>query len=450
MKFQPHDYQRYCISRMLTEPRLGLFLNMGLGKTVITLTALNEMLYYRESAKEILIIAPKYVAETTWTQEAKKWEHLKHLKIVKILGNKNQRVKAVNTPSHIYIINWENLAWLVDNFKWRWDTVIIDELSRFKNRNAKCFKKLKSVLPHIKRLYGLTGTPAANGFEDLWAQVYLIDRGERLEKTISAYREKYFKVDRYFGQYARTYKLVDGAEEKIRDKIKDICISLQESDYVKLPEKIESNVLIELSAKELKQYRKMERDMILSLPEGEIVASSAAVVTNKLLQIASGCVYDENGATHIIHNRKIEVFKEILKDCENDSVLVFYNFKHEKDQILKAVPEARVLNSDEDIRAWNNKEIKVLLAHPASAGYGLNMQNGGHIIIWFSPTWNLELYEQANARLLRQGQREPVVIKHLIAKDTMDSVVMKALRSKDRAQSTLLESLQEKLKEFSE
>lgn len=449
MRFEPHDFQTYCIKRMINEPRLGLFINMGFGKTVITLTALNEMIYYQHSAKQVLIIAPKYVAETTWTEEVKKWEHLKHIKIIKILGNKKKRLEAVNTPGSIYIINWENLAWLVDTVKWRWDTVIIDELSRFKNRNAKCFKKLKSVLPHIKRLYGLTGTPAANGYEDLWAQVYLIDRGKRLEKTISAYREKYFTVDRYFGMYARSYKLVDGAEEKIKNKISDICISLQESDYINLPGILESNVLIELSEKELKQYREMEREMILLLPEGEIIASSAAVVTNKLLQIASGSVYDENGEVHKIHTRKIEVLKEILKDLSGEPALVFYNFKHEKDEILKAIPEARVLTSDEDIKAWNKKEIKLLLAHPASAGYGLNMQDGGHIIIWYSPTWNLELYDQANARLNRQGQKEPVIVKHLIAKDTMDSVVLKALKSKEHSQETLLKNLQEKLKEFS-
>lgn len=450
MIFKPHDYQHYCISRMIRESRLGLFLRMGLGKTVITLTALNELITYRNETKKALIIAPKKVAETTWTDEAGKWEHLKHLRISKILGNQKQRIAAVEEDADIYVINRENIPWLVDNFKrsWKWDTVIIDELSSFKNPQAKRFKKLKTMLPFIKRLYGLTGTPAANGLLDLWAQMYLIDQGVRLEKTITAYKDKYFLPDKRNATTVFTYKLKPGCEEVIKDRISDICISLKQSDYVKLPPLLKTISKVILPPSAVKAYKEIERDMFTQLPEGVITAANAGVVAGKLLQIASGAVYDETGEYKVVHSAKLEALAEILEAAQDENILVFYNFQHEKELILENFPEAKILENGSDITAWNNGQIKMLLTHPASAGYGLNLQKGGHVVVWFSPTWNLEQYEQANARLHRQGQAEPVTVIHLIAAGSIDEVVLSALKKKDKTQSALLEALQKRLEEI--
>lgn len=450
MRFKPHDYQVYCINRMIEEPRLGLMLSMGLGKSAITLTALNELMFYQHKVNKALIIAPKRVAETTWSEECEKWDHLKHFRISKILGNEEKRKQAVKADADIYIINRENVSWLVDNFKsnWKWDTVVIDELSSFKNHTAKRFKSLKLMLPHIKRLYGLTGTPAANGLLDLWAQVYLLDQGKRLYKTIGQYRERFFKPDKRNGQIVYSYKLKSDAEPIIRKRISDICISIKSSDYIDLPKCIYQNQTLILSDKSQKAYQKMEQTLVLELTNTEITAVNAGVLTNKLLQIASGSIYDEFGKYHLIHKEKLEVLKEIIEQVKSP-VLVFYNFKHERDLILKEIPEARLLDSEKEVWEWNSGKIEILLAHPASAGYGLNMQQGGHNIIWFSPTWNLELYEQANARLNRQGQTETVTVNHIIAKNTIDETVMKALTKKDKTQTVLLEALEAKLNELS-
>lgn len=449
MKFTPHDYQNYCIHRMLNEPRLGLFLNMGLGKTVISLTAINEMLFYRKTTAKVLVIAPKRVAETTWTDEKDKWDHLKHLRIAKILGTAKQRMDAANSDADIYVINRENVVWLVEHFNknWKWDTVIIDELSSFKNHKSKRFRALKKMMPHISRLYGLTGTPAANGLIDLWAQLYLLDGGERLFKTIGRYRETYFLPDKRNATVVFSYKLKPGAEEQIRERISDICVSLKSGDYVELPDCVSRTSTLNLSPKAKKAYEKMERESVLEMMDGEISAFNAGVLTNKLLQIASGCVYDDSGKYHVIHNEKIEVLKEIIEEAQSP-VLVFYNFVHEREMILKEIKDARVLTNDADIKKWNAGKIPVLLAHPASCGYGLNMQAGGHTAVWFSPTWNLEQYQQANARLNRQGQTETVTINHIIAKGTVDETVMSALTGKDKVQSALLNELERKYKEF--
>lgn len=399
-----------------------------------------------------MIIAPKKVAETTWTEEAMKWEHLKGLTFSKILGTQKQRLEAARADADIYIINRENVVWLVDNFKhdWRWDCIVIDELSSFKNHSAKRFKALKKVLPQIHRLYGLTGTPAANGLIDLWAQIFLLDRGERLEKTVTAYRNKYFTPDKRNAYTVFTYKLKKGAEETIRNRIKDICVSIDSSKFVKLPDRVDMKTVVKLDDKTLEQYESMQKDMLLELPEGDISAANAAAVTNKLLQIASGCVYDETGEYHVVHDSKLEALKEIIEATGDESVLVFYNFKHEKVRILEEFKEAVELKDEMIAQAWNAGKVKILLAHPASSGYGLNLQAGGHIIVWVSPTWNLEQYQQANARLYRQGQNEPVVIQHLIAKDTIDETVMKVLEGKDKEQITLLKALEAKLRELKE
>ncbi len=452
MIFKPHPYQNYCINRIINEDHLGLFLNMGLGKTVITLTALNELIFYKHAVNRVLVIAPKKVAETTWTAEALKWEHLKSLKFSKILGTQAKRKKAVEAEADVYIINRENVAWLVDNFKsnWKWDCVVIDELSSFKNHSAKRFKKLKQVLPHINRLYGLTGTPASNGLIDLWAQLYLLDQGKRLGKTVTSYRNEYFTPDKRNAYTVFTYKLKKGAEKRIRNRIEDICVSIDSSDYVTLPDRVEMKTVIKLDDKVLKQYQEMEKDMLLELPEGEITAVNAAAVTNKLLQIASGCIYEESGLYHVLHDSKLEALKEIIEAAGDEPVLVFYNFKFEKERILDEFKEAVELKDEATAVAWNDRRIKLLLAHPASSGYGLNLQAGGHIIVWISPTWNLEQYQQANARLFRQGQKEPVIIQHILAEGTIDNHVMNVLEGKDKEQASLLKALEAKLKELKE
>lgn len=449
MRFKPHDYQLYCINRMLNEPRLGLFLNMGLGKTVITLTVLNELIFYRKTINKVLIIAPKRVAETTWSDEKDKWDHLKHLKISKILGSRSEREEAIKREADIYIINRENVQWLIENHRdeWKWDTVVIDELSSFKNSSSKRFKRLKIMLPHIKRLYGLTGTPAANGYLDLWAQVYLLDEGKRLFKTLRQYKDTYFLPDKRNSHVIFTYKLKDGAERLIKERIDDICISLKSGDYIEMPDCVYQEHSLRLSDSTLKKYRILERDLVLELAETDITAVNAGVLTNKLLQIASGSVYDETGDYHTIHTEKLEVLKEIIEQA-GSPVLVFYNFKHERDLILKNFKEAKMLEDERQVREWNRGEIPILVAHPASCAYGLNLQAGGHHVVWFSPTWNLEQYEQANARLNRQGQTETVTISHIIAKDTVDEIVMRSLQAKDKAQTALLKALEEKYKEL--
>ena len=450
MRFRPHDYQTYCIKRMINEDHLGLFLNMGLGKTVITLTALNELIFYQNKVRHALIIAPKRVAETTWSDEASKWDHLKHLSPVKILGSKKERLKAARTESEIYVINRENVSWLAKEFKnnWKWDCVVIDELSSFKNHQSKRFKSLKAMLPKINRVYGLTGTPAANGLIDLWAQLYLLDKGERLEPTIGKYRYKYFKPDKRNAHVIFTYKLLPGSEELIRQKISDICISLKSSDYVKMPKLIKTNTTVELDKETKKHYTDMQKDMLVSLPDGDISAVNAAAVTTKLLQIASGAVYDSEGAVHKVHTEKLEALKEIIEAANGEPVLVFYNYKHERDLVLENIEGSVELKGKDTLNKWNNRQIPVLVAHPASCGYGLNMQQGGRYIVWYSPTWNLEQYEQANARLFRQGQKRQVVINHLLANNTMDFKVLNALKSKDKTQTALLKELERKRSEI--
>lgn len=449
MRFKPHDYQLYCIRRMMNEPRLGLFLNMGLGKTVISLTAVNEMIFYQNTASKVLVIAPKRVAETTWSDEKNKWDHLKHLRISKILGTNSARMKAAEADADIYLINRENVTWLVENFRknWKWDTVIIDELSSFKNHNSKRFKALKRMLPHINRLYGLTGTPAANGLMDLWAQIYLLDEGKRLYKTIGQYRTRFFDPEKRNSYVVFSYKLKKGADKLIRERISDICISLKSDDYVELPECVYHTAEFDLSPKAKKAYIEMERESVLELADGEITAFNAGVLTNKLLQIASGSVYDKDGNYHVIHEEKIEILKELIEEAVSP-VLVFYNFTHERDMIQKFIDGAHVLEGESDLKEWNAGKIPVLLAHPASCGYGLNMQEGGHTVVWFSPTWNLEQYEQANARVNRQGQKEIVTISHIIARGTVDEAVMRALSGKEKVQTTLLEELERKYQEL--
>ena len=446
MKFVPHEYQKRAIDKVVDQTHVGLFLDMGLGKTVITLTAINRLMYEEFEVSRVLVIAPKRVAEDTWTREHAKWDHLQHLKVSRILGTASQRMNALKADKDVYVIGRDNVVWLVDKLgaDWPFDMVVIDELSSFKNPQAKRFRALRKVMPRVRRVVGLTGTPSPNGLMDLWAQIYLLDRGERLERTLGAYREKYFRAGARSGYVVYKWLPLKGAEEKIRDRISDICVSMSAADYLKLPERIDNVITVGLTEKELAAYRKMEAEQLLEL-EGDdmVVALNAAAVMTKLLQIANGSVYTASGAVERIHDAKLEALEEIV-DTTDSPVLVFYSFRHDQSAILGKIKGARILSGPQDIADWNDGKIRVLLAHPASVGYGLNLQDGGHTIVWYGLTWSLELYQQANARLYRQGQQKPVIIHHLIAGGTVDEQVMRALQAKDTSQAALLAALKER------
>lgn len=455
-KFVPHEYQRYCIGRIISDPALGLLLDMGLGKTVITLTAINDLRYNRFAIGKTLVIAPKKVAEDTWTREAAKWEHLRLLRVMPVLGSLSKRIRALASPADVYVINRENVAWLVDYYKnsWPFEMVVIDELSSFKNYRSKRFRALKAIRPHIKRIVGLTGTPAPNGLIDLWAQIYLLDGGARLGKTISEYRRNYFLPDKRNAQQIFTYKPMEDSEDSIKEHISDICISLRAQDYLSLPPRVDNVVHVHLDTKARKQYEQMERELLLQVDEDTIDAQSAAALSNKLLQICNGAVYDADHKVIPIHDCKLDAYLELIEAANGAPVLTFYNFQHDRDRIIKALKKLRLrvgeLKSSADIDAWNNHEIDVLLAHPASAAYGLNLQAGGNQIIWFGLNWSLELYQQANARLYRQGQSETVVIHHLVTEDSRDMDVLAVLDDKGDVQNALMDSLKARIKKIKE
>ncbi|MEZ3454020.1 MAG: DEAD/DEAH box helicase [Oscillospiraceae bacterium] len=452
-QYIPHGYQAYCTERIIGDRSIGLFLDMGLGKTVITLTAINELIYNRFEVGRVLVIAPKKVAESTWSAEAKKWEHLKRLRISKILGTVQQRIRGLNTPADVYIINRENVPWLVDydSNAWRFDMVVADELSSFKSSKAQRFKSLCWVRQHISRFVGLTGTPASNGLTDLWAQVYLLDGGKRLGKKITHFRARYCECETHGGHFT-TYSMKPGAEGAIRTAISDICVSMKAEDYLTLPECITVDVPVVLDAKAKKRYDRFERDMLLQIDENTLDAGTAAVLTGKLLQFANGAVYDENRTAVEVHGCKLDVLTELIEGLNGQHALLFYNFQHDVDRIMERFARSgltvRQLKTDRDCRDWNDGKIDVLLAHPASAGYGLNLQQGGHHVIWFGLNWSLELYEQANKRLHRQGQREAVIVHRLIAQDTRDVDVAAALEGKSDVQNALLEALKAKIWEI--
>ena len=415
-------------------------------KTVITLTAINRLMYEEFEVSRVLVIAPKRVAEDTWTREHAKWDHLQHLKVSRILGTASQRMNALKADKDVYVIGRDNVVWLIEALapNWPFDMVVIDELSSFKNPQAKRFRALRKVMPRVSRVVGLTGTPSPNGLMDLWAELYLLDRGERLERTLGAYREKYFKPGARSGYVVFKWLPVKGAEKQIRDRISDICVSMSAADYLTLPERIDNVIPVSLSKKELAAYRKMEEEQLLELGDDDmIVALNAAAVMTKLLQIANGSVYTASGAVERIHDAKLEALEEIV-DTTDSPVLVFYSFRHDLGAILGAIEGARTLEGPQDIADWNDGKIRVLLAHPASVGYGLNLQDGGHTIVWYGLTWSLELYQQANARLYRQGQEKPVIIHHLITEGTVDEQVMRALQAKDTSQAALLAALKER------
>lgn len=415
---------------------------LGLGKTVTTLTAIEILVNDYLEIGKTLVIAPKRVAESTWPTEIDKWNHLRDLKVSKIIGTPKQREDALKLEADIYIVTRDNIVWLVDYLgnTWDFDTLIIDELSSFKNHASKRFKKLKTVTPYFKRVIGLTGTPAPNSYLDLWSQIYLLDRGERLGKNITAYRRTFF--DAYNrGQYTE-YKLKPGAKEAIDRLISDICISMKAKDCLKdFKDPIFIDQYAELNKSEMKKYSDMAKDAIAEFEKGSVVALSAATVTNKLLQMANGAVYDEDRKVHHLHNRKLDVLEELIESSQGENVLVFYSFITDYERIKERLPEAVKLETDEDIKNWNKGEIKILLAHPASAGHGLNLQDGGSIIIWFGLTWSLELYLQANARLQRQGQKDVVRIYRILSKNTIDEKVVQVLNGKHITQEELLRRL---------
>lgn len=445
MKFVPHGYQKRAIQMVIDKPKMGLFLSMGLGKTVITLTAIQDLMYDYFEITKVLVIAPLRVAEDTWSRESEKWDHLRDLRISKILGAAAQRKAAVEAEADIYVLNRENVVWLVENCRrWDFDMIVIDELSSFKNPQSKRFRALRKVIVKSPRVIGLTGTPSPNSLMDLWAQVYLLDRGERLGRTLGAYREEFFQPGARNGYVVYKWDLRQGAREAIEKRISDLCVSMSAKDYLTLPKRIDNVIPIKLSEQELELYKTLESEQLLHLSEeDDIVALSAAAVMTKLLQIANGRAYNTEGEPVDIHRKKLEALQEIIEDTDSP-VLVFYSFRHDLEAIRGSVPEARELGGPKDIKDWNEGRVRVLLAHPASVGYGLNLQDGGHTIVWYGLTWSLELYQQANARLYRQGQGKPVIIHHLVAEGTVDEQVMKALEAKDMSQAALLAALKER------
>ena len=445
MQYHPSDYQRYATEYMLKRTHAGCFLQMGLGKTVITLTVVQALLETGDLSRA-LVIAPLNVARTVWQEEAEKWDHTRGIRCSKILGTASEREKAICADADLYIVNRENVPWLVKWHKehgnrWPYDTIIVDELSSFKSQKAARFKELCKTLKAARRVYGLTGTPAPNGLIDLWPQIYLLDQGERLGRTITEYRTRYFYPIIQSGYTVYKYGLRQGAADEIQQKLSDICMSMTSQDWLKLPEVIYRDITVPLDRKARKAYDEMEKDMLIRLEDDQdITAANAATVAGKLLQLASGAVYDDEKKVHVFHDAKLDALKEIV-EVATTPVLVFYGYRHEVDRIRHAIPEAVPLKGADEVERWNRGEIPVLIAHPDSAGHGLNLQAGGHIIVWFTLTWSLEKYQQACARLWRRGQQSTVIIHHLIAEGTIDSRVLDVLHDKDTNQSRLIQAV---------
>lgn len=446
MKYTPHNYQKYAIDFIISHSVSAILLEMGLGKSVITLTAINELMLNYFDVGRVLVIAPFRVAKATWSSEIKKWDHLKYLTYSIVTGNPKERIKALNSPAHIYIINRENVDWLItkSNFPFNFDMVVIDELSSFKSYQAKRFRTLLKVRPKVKRIVGLTGTPSSNGLMDLWAEFRILDMGERLGRYITHYRQNFFTPDKRNQQMIFSYKPRDGAERAIYNLISDITISMKSKDFLKMPKCVMNEVKVSLSDKEQKIYDLLKQDMVLSLKGKEIDAINAASLSNKLLQMASGAVYGEEKESIIIHDRKLDALEDLIEGANGKPVLIAYWFKHDLTRIKKRF-DVREIKTTKDITDWNEGKIPIALIHPASAGHGLNLQDGGSTLIWFSLTWSLELYQQTNARLNRQGQKNIVVIHHIITKGTIDENVMKALNKKTKVQDELIDAVKANL-----
>ena len=445
-KSKMYDYQTYASEYIVSHSTAAVFLECGLGKTVITLTAINELMFNEFEVRKVLVISPLRVGLSVWKQECNKWEHLKNIKCSIAIGDESRRIEALMTQADIYIINRENVDWLITNsgHPFDFDMVVIDELSSFKSASAKRFKSLLKVSPKVKRIVGVTGTPSSNGLMDLWAEFRLLDLGERLGSFITRYRNNYFEPDKRNGQMVFSYKPRVGAEDAIYRLISDITISMKSADYLIMPECIMNEVVVQLSEKERKQYDSLKKDMILSLDDSEIDAVNAATLSGKLLQMANGAVYDEDSNVIHIHNQKLEALEDLIEGANGKPILIAYWYNHDLTRIKEKF-KVREIKSSKDIVDWNDGTIPIGVIHPASAGHGLNLQSGGSTLIWFGLTWSLELYQQTNARLYRQGQNETVVIHHIITKDTIDEDVMRSLKAKEKTQSDLIDAVRAEL-----
>ena len=420
---------------------------MGLGKTSITLTAVNELLFDSFEVRKVLVIAPLRVARNTWCDEIKKWDHLRNIKYSIVVGTEKERISALNEKADIYIINRENVDWLVNKsgYKFDFDMIVIDELSSFKNHQSKRFKSLMKIRPKVKRIVGLTGTPSSNGLMDLFAEFKVLDLGERLGYFIGQYRNTYFKPDKTNGAIVYSYKPLPNAEDSIYERISDITVSMKASEYLKMPELVISNYKVEMSDNEKKQYDEMKKNLICKIKDGEITVSNAGSLSNKLSQFANGAVYDDEQNIVEIHSRKLDALEDIIESMNGKPLLVAYWYKHDLQRIKQRF-DVKEIKTGKDIADWNKGKIPVALIHPASAGHGLNLQQGGSTIVWFGLTWSLELYQQTNGRLYRQGQKNTVVIQHIVTKGSIDEQILMALERKNKTQEDLIEAVKANLK----
>lgn len=446
-----HEYQSYSAEFIIDHPAAALLLSCGLGKTVTTLTAINELMFDRFEVRKVLVICPLRVGNV-WKEEVQKWSHLNDLILSVAIGTEQERLAALRKKADIYIINRENVQWMIENTRFDYDMVVIDELSSFKNHQAKRFRSLMKVRPKVKRIVGLTGTPTANGLMDLWAEFRLLDMGERLGRFIGQYRTAYFKPDKMNGQIVYSYKPLPGAEKRIYEKISDITISMKATDHLKMPELISANHIVHLSEDERRKYDDMCEDLVLQLPGGEITAANAAALSGKLSQMANGAIYVDTQKVLSIHERKLDALEDIIESMNGNPLLVVYWFRHDLDRISERLHKLHIpfsrLDTQASIRKWNGGELPVALIHPASAGHGLNLQSGGSTLVWFGLTWSLELYQQTVARLWRQGQTSgTVVVQHIVAEDTIDERILKALQKKDCTQSALIEAVKANLRQ---
>lgn len=456
MEYKPHNYQAYCIGRIVSEDAVGLFLRPGLGKTSITLSAINILKYYRWSISRALVVAPKKVAEATWSKESAKWDHTRHLRISTVIGTLPQRIKALNTPADVYVINRENIPWLVDYYKqsWPFDMVVLDESTSFKNPSSKRFKALKLVRRFMKKVVLLTGTPSARDIMDLWAQIYLLDEGKRLGRTVTQFRQTYFNCNTHGGHFTE-YTAKDGAEETVLNAIKDICISMSAEDYLELPDLVTHDVPVKLDSKSRKAYDQFERDMLLELDEDVITASMAGVLTGKLLQFCAGAIYGEDKKVIHLHDCKLDAYMELLERIEGERCITFYGFQHDRDRILERLSKTklrvRVYKDTKDEDDWNAGSIDVLLVHPASCAYGLNLQMGGQHIIWFTPNWSFELNDQGICRLLRQGSPyDKIYVHYLLCEDSVDEDVKAAIAEREHTHENVMNVLKARIRKVKE
>lgn len=441
MQYRPHNYQRFAEEFIIEHPISAIFLSCGLGKTVIALSAILDLMFDSFLVRKVLIIAPLRVAKNTWTAEITKWNHTQMLRYSVAVGTVKERQEALASKADVYIINRENVPWLVAQGKFNFDMIVIDELSSFKSHRAKRFRELMKVRPLAKRIIGLTGTPSSNGLLDLWAEFKILDMGRRLGRFFTHYRDRYFQPDKRNAQRVFSYKPKEGAEEEIYRAISDITISMRSGEFLKLPKLVTNAVVVELDARERKAYDAMKKDMVARIDGREIDAMNAAVLSGKLLQMASGAIYDEEGRAVRLHDKKLDALEDLVESANGRPVLIAYWFRHDRERIRERFPQAREIQQERDIRDWNAGNIFVGLIHPVAAGHGLNLQAGGSVLIWFSLSWSLELYQQTNARLWRQGQKATVIIQHIVTKGSIDEHVMEALARKDKTQAALLDAV---------